>query len=64
MGALAFVLAALQAVPAIVAAGADVVAFVQQTTTSVTALQTASREPTAAEWAAQSAALRGTLDAG
>ena len=65
MGALAFALAALQAIPAIIAAGADVVGFITQATTAVTAMQAASRDPTAAEWAAlnaQIAALQKTLD--
>lgn len=65
MGALAFALAALQAVPAIIAAGADVVGFITQTTTAVTAMQTASRDPTPAEWDALNAqikALQAALD--
>jgi len=67
MGALAFALAALQAVPAIIAAGADVVGFITQTATAVTAMQVANRDPTQAEWDAlnaQIAGLQKELDAG
>jgi hypothetical protein len=52
MGALAFAVAALQAAPAIVAAGLDLAQYVEQQTGLLTAMQAEGRDPTAEEWAA------------
>jgi hypothetical protein len=52
MNALAFALAALQAAPAIVAAGMDLATYVEQQTGLITTMQAEGRDPTPAEWAA------------
>lgn len=65
MGALAFALAALQAVPAIVAAGNSLETYINNTSTAVQAMQAENRDPTQAEWDAlnaEIAALQKQLD--
>lgn len=65
MGALAFALAALQAVPALIAAGNNIETFINNTATAVKTMQAENRDPTQAEWDAlnaEIAALQKQLD--
>jgi hypothetical protein len=59
VNALAFAVAALQAAPAIVAAGLDLATYVEQQTGLISTMQAEDRDPTATEWAA----LRQTIGA-
>ena len=64
MTALAFSLAALEAIPALLRAGADASGFASRAASALSAMQAAGRDPTDAEWAAldaQIVALRGRL---
>lgn len=58
---LQFVLAALQALPSVLAAGAEVSTAVGQITASLKAMQAENRDPSAAEWAALNAQLLAAL---
>lgn len=62
MTQLQFALAVLQAVPGLVAAGMDVVKFVEQQTAALTAMQAAGRDPTADEWSALRAQVDNATD--
>jgi hypothetical protein len=62
MDQLQFAIAILQAVPGIVAAGMDVVQFVQAQMAALTAMQAAGRDPSADEWAALRAQVDNATD--
>ena len=50
MTALSFAIQALTALPELIAAGADVVAFVNKANNDLRAMQEENRDPTDAEW--------------
>ena len=52
MSALTYALEALNAIPALVSAGIDVVTFVKQTSEDIKKMQDEDRNPTDAEWEA------------
>lgn len=55
MNTLAFLLQALQAIPPLLKAGADIAQFVKDTTAKVEVMQAEGRDPTPAEWDALNA---------
>ena len=58
---LQYVLMALQALPALVTAGADLAAEVQGLQAQIRLFASENRDPTSSEWAAQNAALLAAL---
>lgn len=62
MGAMQFAMAVLAAIPQLVAAGQDVVTFVEAQSAALTAMQAAGRDPSADEWAALRAQVNNATD--
>lgn len=66
MGTAALAITVLQALPALLAAGADVLALIERTNAVIADAQARGGDPTDAEWAdinGQVAALKATIDA-
>jgi len=61
MSALAIASLVLQELPAMIAAGRDILALVTQTNAVLTAAQAEGRDPTAAEWDALNAIIKGDV---
>jgi hypothetical protein len=59
VSALAFAIALLQSLPALLAAGVQIGTFVEQQVALLTAMNAAGRDPTPEEWAALQGAIAG-----
>ena len=61
MGALAIAMTVMTELPAMIAAGRDIMALVTQTNAVLKAAQAEGRDPTAAEWDALNAIIKGDV---
>lgn len=62
MGAIAFALQALEAIPTLLAAGQSVVGLVQHSSAALKLMQTENREPSSQEWADLNATIASLRD--